>query len=86
MKTQLVQIGRSKAVRIPSSLLRKTKLPEEVEVTSVADSIVIQARKKAKPRAGWSAAFARMRRNNEDQLLDETPVSLSSWDEVEWQW
>lgn len=86
MKTQLVQIGRSKAVRIPSSLLRKTKLPEEVEVTSVADSIVIQAPTKAKPRAGWSAAFARMHRNNEDQLLDETPVSLSSWDEVEWQW
>lgn len=86
MKTQLVQVGRSKAVKIPGSLLRKTKLPEEVEVTAVADSIVIQASKKAKPRAGWSAAFAKMRRNNDDKLADEMPLSLSSWDEDEWQW
>lgn len=86
MKTQLVQVGRSKAVKIPVSLLRKTKLQEEVEVTAVAGSIVIQPPQKSKPRAGWSAAFARMRRNNDDKLLDETPMSLSSWDEDEWQW
>ncbi|MFM9960680.1 MAG: AbrB/MazE/SpoVT family DNA-binding domain-containing protein [Planctomycetaceae bacterium] len=90
MKTELVQVGRSKAVKIPSSLLRKTNLPDQVEVTAVADSLLIKPlRKEApprKPRAGWSAAFARMHRNDDDKLLDDLPVSLSSWDEEEWQW
>ena len=90
MKTQIVQVGRSKAVKIPSALLRKTKLPEQVEVTAVADSILIKPQRPAKSpkqaRAGWSAEFARMHRNNDDQLLDETSRSLSSWDEEEWQW
>ena len=90
MKTRLVQVGRLKAVKIPSSLLRKTNLPEQVDVIAVADSLVIKPLRKVtpqrKPRAGWSAAFAKMRRNNDDRLLDETAVSLSSWDEDEWQW
>ena len=90
MKTQIVQLGRSKAVKIPSALLRKTNLPEDVEVTAVADSILIKPQRPSKlprkPRAGWSAEFARMHRNHDDRLLDETAVSLSSWDEEEWQW
>ena len=84
MKTQLVQVGRSKAVRIPSALLRKTNLPNQVEVTAVADSLWIKPRRKT--RDGWSAAFAKMRREDDDKLLDLAPASLSTWDEEEWAW
>lgn len=90
MKTHIVQIGRSKRVEIPSALLRKTKLPEQAEVTALTDSILIKPQRQVtlpkKARAGWSAAFAEMNRNKDDQLLDDIPVSLSSWDKDEWQW
>lgn len=84
MKTRLVQVGRTKAVRIPGSLLRKTNLPNQVEVTAVADSLWIKPLRK--PRAGWSAAFAKMRRADEDRSLDDISTSLSAWDEEEWEW
>ena len=89
MKTRLVQVGRSKAVCIPSSLLEKIDLPDEVEITAVADSLVIKPTRRnpaRKPRAGWSAAFARMRRNDDDRLLDAPLPSLTLWDREEWEW
>lgn len=82
MKTRLVQIGRSKAVRIPAALLAKTSLPNDVDVTAVNDSLVIRPNRKR--RAGWSAACARMHQLGDDQLLDaDIPTN---WDQKEWEW
>lgn len=83
MKTRLVQIGTTKALRIPKSMLTKTRLPDEVEVTVVQDSLVVRPIRKR--RAGWAAACAEMRRNGDDQLLDG-PSSLTTWDQEEWEW
>jgi len=37
------------------------------------------------PREGWAAQFRLMAQNQDDLLLDED-VSLSTWDETEWDW
>ena len=83
MKTRLVQIGTSKALRIPKSLLAKARLPDDVEVTVSQGSLVIGPIRKR--RVGWAAACARMRQAGDDELLDG-PSSLTSWDQEEWEW
>ena len=39
-----------------------------------------------RPREGWGEAFGEMAGSDDDQLLDDVPLSLSTWDETEWEW
>ncbi len=73
MKTELVQIGNSRGVRIPKAFLEQAGLRDKVVIVA-ADQ----------PRAGWEKAFAAMNERGDDRLLDE--VGPSDWDETEWEW
>ncbi|MBI3465790.1 MAG: AbrB/MazE/SpoVT family DNA-binding domain-containing protein [Planctomycetes bacterium] len=84
MKTRIVQIGNSQGIRIPKLLLEQTGLAGEVEIRAEDDSLVIRPAKK--PRAGWAAAFRELAHEGDDTLLSEIPVTLSRWDEEEWEW
>jgi antitoxin MazE len=84
MKTRIVRIGNSRGVRIPKPLLEQVGLHGEVELCAENGSLVIRPARK--PRAGWDNAFRAMARRGDDALLDDVPPSLSSWDEVEWEW
>jgi antitoxin MazE len=59
-------------------------LGEEVELVTEDGQLVI--RPVCHPRHGWDEAFQRMARQGDDQLLDETAVSLTQWDGNEWEW
>ena len=83
MKTRVIQIGNSRGIRIPKSLLKQTGLDGEVEIIVKNGSLVIRPAKK--PRAGWAEALEEMARRGDDALLDDTP-SLSSWDAENWEW
>ena len=83
MKTRIVSIGNSKGIRIPKPLLEETGLHGEVDIRANGNSLVI--RPATKPRAGWAAQFREMARRGDDRLLDDV-VSLSKWDEDEWEW
>jgi antitoxin MazE len=83
MKTRIVSIGNSKGIRIPKPLLEQTGLHGEVDIRANGNSLVI--RPATKPRAGWGAQFREMARRGDDRLLDDV-VSLSKWDEDEWEW
>ena len=37
------------------------------------------------PRQGWEEQYQRMAENGDDALLD-ADVSLTEWDETEWEW
>jgi hypothetical protein len=39
-----------------------------------------------KPRAGWDESLAEMAQRGDDELLDGDIPSLSTWDQVEWEW
>ena len=38
------------------------------------------------PRFGWDEQFKAMAETGDDQLLDGEVLSLTEWDEVEWEW
>lgn len=84
MRTRIVRIGNSQGVRIPKPLLEQTGLRGEVEVSAEDDSLVIRPARR--PREGWADAFQEMARQGDDALLDDAVLSLSGWDEDEWEW
>lgn len=84
MKTRIVAIGNSQGIRIPKPLLEQTGLSGEVEISAEDGALVIRPARRA--RDGWAAAFQEMARRGDDALLDDTPPSLSDWDEGEWEW
>jgi len=84
MKTRVVRIGNSHGIRIPKPLLEQTGLRGEVEISAQDDSLIIRPARR--PREGWAAAFQEMARRGDDALLDDAALSLSSWDEDDWEW
>ncbi len=38
------------------------------------------------PRQGWEEQYQRMAENGDDALLDADALSLTKWDETEWEW
>jgi antitoxin MazE len=84
MKTRIVRIGNSQGIRIPKPVLEQTGLRGEVELIAQADSLVIRPARR--PREGWAAAFQEMARRGDDALLDNSPPSLSTWDEDDREW
>ena len=82
VKTQIIQIGNSRGIRIPKLLLEQAGLGPEVEIAVQDDELVI--RPAARPRQGWEEHFRVMAGAGDDGLLDE-PVP-TQWDAGEWEW
>lgn len=68
MKTRLVQIGNSRGIRIPKTLIEQSGLKDDVEISLKGDALVI--RPVSHPREGWAEAFKQMARRGDDSLLD----------------
>ncbi len=84
VKTRIVRIGNSQGIRIPKPIIEQLGFDEEVELEIFPDQLVI--RSVHAPRFGWDQQFKAMAEAGDDQLLDEEVVSLTEWDEVEWEW
>jgi antitoxin MazE len=82
MKAHIIQIGNSRGVRIPKTLLEQTHLTDEVQIEVRANEIVIRAARL--PREGWEEAFSRMAQRGDDHLLDKARATF--FDEAEWEW
>ena len=82
MKAKLIQIGNSKGIRLPKSLIEQLKLHEEVELEATKDALII--RPAAHVRANWTQAFQKMAEHQDDALLDD--YQPSTWDDEEWEW
>lgn len=67
MVTNIIQIGNSKGVILPSELLKRLSLSlkSAVNISIDGDSIVI----KAQPRQGWAEAAKCAHENGDDELL-----------------
>jgi antitoxin MazE len=79
---RIVRIGNSRGIRVPKLLLERAQLPEEVELHAEPGQLVVRAARR--PRSGWADAALKMRRHNDDQLLDEP--TATRFDEEEWKW
>lgn len=84
MKSRIVKIGNSRGVRIPKLILDQLALGEEVEMTVRNEQLIIRSGEH--PRAGWDEQFRQMAEKMDDRLLDKDAVSLTQWDQDEWQW
>jgi antitoxin MazE len=84
MRASIVRIGNSQGIRIPKVVLEQTRLHGEVELEVQDRKIVISPVKK--PRQDWDKQFKLMAERGDDKLLDSEVVSLTSFDEEEWEW
>jgi antitoxin MazE len=82
MKAKIIEIGNSKGLRIPKTLLEQLGIKEEVSLEISSNGLLIKPVGGA--RFDWAQAFMEMTRRNDDGLLD--PNSTSEWDEKEWKW
>lgn len=82
MEAKLTPIGSSKGVRIPKLLIEKYKLLEGIELTEMADGILIHKAKK--PREGWAQSFKQCA--EEETGTPDFLLPANQWDEGEWEW
>ena len=82
MRTRLVQIGNSRGVRLPKTVLAEAQLADEVELKAEPGCIIIRSVRS--PRTGWEEAAREMRELGEDRLID--PAESTRFDREEWKW
>lgn len=81
MRANIIKVGNSRGVILPSSLLKRLNLSakDAVEISLERESIVI----KAAPRQGWAAAAATMH-TGDDALLIPDIFEDENMEEIEW--
>lgn len=81
MLLDIVKIGNSKGVRLPSVVLKECNITSQVNI-EVSDGKIIMYPVK-QPRAGWGKAFKKMHTAGDDAQIISEGVS----EEVEdWEW
>ena len=78
MRVNLVKIGNSRGIIIPSPLLAACKLGDVVDLQVDAGKITIEALRQ--PRSGW---FDNYRPEPDEPVLDDIPLDE---DDGEWTW
>lgn len=84
MRASIVRIGNSQGIRIPKVVLEQTRLHGVVDLEVKDEKIIISPVKK--PRQDWDRQFKLMAERGDDKLIDSEVVSLTSFDEKEWEW
>lgn len=83
MRIKLVQIGNSRGIRLPKSLIDQCGMEDEVEIAMEGDHLIIKPIN-PNPRSGWEAAFKKMAETGDDRLLDSE--TKTQFDDEDWEW
>lgn len=67
MRISIIQIGNSKGLRLPKSIIEKYNIQEEMEIILNEHDITLKPIKKV--REGWEEAFQQMHANGDDHLI-----------------
>lgn len=92
MKTNIVQIGNSKGVRIPKALLEQLKFQQTVEFEILPEGLLLRPvfhqTETVAPRADWvemfQTALAEEGEDNLQEFADWNQTNLTEFDEKEW--
>ncbi len=84
MRIEIVQIGNSKGIRLPKSIIESCHLKDAVEL-EVEDGVILLRGADNKPRQVWDDAFKKMSQRSDDQLLEQEMLA-TQWEDSEWQW
>jgi antitoxin MazE len=67
MEVSIIQIGNSKGLRLPKTIIERYRISHKVEMILEKGQIVL--RPISEPRKGWDKAFKKMHETGDDQLL-----------------
>jgi len=83
MKAKIIQIGNSKGIRLPKSIIVDYKLDDEVQIELREDCIVLKP-VEVDPRAGWEEIYKKM----DHTLTQEDKDWLDFQDPIpeDWTW
>ena len=81
MVLSIVQIGNSRGIRLPKTILDQCHITDKVEIQISGDEITLRAVKEV--RAGWDEQMKLMHERGEDKML--LPDSIDA-DLDEWEW
>jgi antitoxin MazE len=82
MKLNIITIGNSKGIRIPSAVLKQCNITRELELEVKSNKIILKPVKN-QPRNGWNDAFKLMNKRNDDALIIDDALGL---DGESWEW
>ncbi len=79
MLVDVVKIGNSKGIRIPSVILKECKINDKVELEVQDGKIIVIPQ--VKPRQNWDQEFKEMNKNGDDKLLidDMLDLDMEDW-------
>jgi antitoxin MazE len=83
MRTELIQIGNSRGIRIPKPLIEQCRLGDKVELRVENDRLIISPERM--PREGWNEAFCAAGAAAHDELLLQGGQA-NAFDREEWKW
>ncbi len=67
MNLNIIKIGKSKGIIIPSSIIKKCNISDVVNLYVKEGKIIIEAIEN--PRKNWNSEFIKMNQNNDDKLI-----------------
>jgi antitoxin MazE len=81
MLISVVQIGNSKGIRLPKTILEQCEITDKVELEVHDKEITIKSIKK-KIRDGWGDKFRLMSENGDDKLHidDSIDIDMKNWE------
>ena len=84
MKTNLIQIGNSKGIRIPKSFIDQYQLSGEIELIPSKNGLLITS--SSKPRNGWEEEFKNSAKDQKDSDISAWQSVSNQFDNTEWSW
>ena len=83
MKVNLISIGNSKGVRIPSTVIKECGFADQVDMRVEGGTVVISPLRA--PREGWNDAYGGLASEDDEEPL-LTDDLQHDWDDEEWEW
>ena len=76
MQVKVIDIGTSKGIRIPASVLKEIDTPKSFELRIEEGRIVLDVVEE--PRHGWGEKF----KDSDNTLLIDDTLDVDEWDEI----
>jgi len=88
VRGKLVQIGNSRGVRLPKTVIEQAGLTTDIEIAVHHNQIILRSAGEDSPRAGWEEQIKKTlaeHREEIDQEWLDAPLA-GRFDEEEWTW